>query len=259
MATWTDSIPINLGTGNAGLTDLRARRKNVTTGANIGAEIASDQFLEDGSGNYSLIPQTFDDANGTQQKVIIYRAGQSATPLASTIVSAPVSEAGGGSVDEAAIAAAVATALAGNSSINVYNPIVGNTMTLVRGDAYSNTDGTGRRITVTKDASETSGWPTTLSTVHFYAKPSTKTLERYPTAASLADVACTIVHATDSGATLQSFYLELTSAQMATLTAYGSGGYVFSFIANKATGSPVRPATVRAGVVTVVDTPRTVA
>jgi hypothetical protein len=64
-----------------------------------------------------------------------------------------------------------------------------------------------------------------------------------PNAASIGPIACTVNTATGS----QAFTLQLTSTQLATLTAGGAGGYVFWCIANKDTA----PATLRSGSMTV--------
>jgi hypothetical protein len=136
---------------------------------------------------------------------------------------------------------AVASALATTANVNIYAPATGSTLDLYRADAYQNSEGSGRSITITKSASETH-WPTTLSSVKFTCKPTADTLEDVPAAASLTDIACTVIQATGS----QSFRLELTAAQSDDLTA-GTGAYEFWFRANTATNT----ATLRSGRMTV--------
>jgi hypothetical protein len=146
----------------------------------------------------------------------------------------------------AAIAAATATALAGTINVTVNSPATGGTLDLFRADSYATASGRG--ITITRTAAET-WWPTTLSTVHFYCQPTPRTVVDAPNAASIGPIACTVDTATGSS---QAFTLELTSAQLVTLTAGGAGGYVFWCIANKNT----QPATLRSGSMTVRADPR---
>lgn len=171
------------------------------------------------------------------------------TGTVSTLTAADVWEAGtrtitGGTVQATLggdTVAAIAAALGSQANLNVYVPASGSTIDVYKGDAYSNDAGTGRRITVTKAASETH-WPTTLSTVHFTCAPTARTLEDHPDATGLEDVACTITTATGDG---QAFYLELTDEQTATLTA-GVGAYEWWAVANKDSA----PATLRSGSMT---------
>jgi hypothetical protein len=147
-------------------------------------------------------------------------------------------QSGGGGTDAAAIAAALASMNV--IAISVYGPATGQTLNLFRADTYQSAQGSGRAVTITKDASETH-WPDTLSTVHFTCKPTAETLDDASSAASLTDVACTVVTATGDS---RSFKLELTSVQTDSLTA---GTYDFWFIANKATAA----ATLRSGRATI--------
>lgn len=171
------------------------------------------------------------------------------TGTVSTLTAADVWEAGtrtitGGTVQATLggeTVAEIAAALGSQANLNVYVPASGSTIDVYKGDAYSNDAGTGRRITITKAASETH-WPTTLSTVHFTCTPTARTLEDHPDATGLEDVACTVTTATGDG---QAFYLELTDEQTATLTA-GVGAYEFWFVANVSTA----PATLRSGSMT---------
>jgi hypothetical protein len=138
-----------------------------------------------------------------------------------------------------AMPSATAAALAGTVDVNVYAPASGRSLDLYGKDAYASAD--GRAILVTKIGAE-SHWPTTLSTVDFYAEPTADTVLDAPAAASLGPVSCTVVTATGT----QAFRLELTVVQLATLTP-GAGAYAFAFVANRAT----RPATLRSGRMTV--------
>jgi hypothetical protein len=148
---------------------------------------------------------------------------------------------GASDADIAAIASATATALAGTINVTVNSPATGGTLDVFRGDSYATADGRG--LTITKATGET-WWPTTLSTVHFYCGPTDRTLVDAPSAASIGPTACTVNTASGSS---QAFTLQLTSTQLATLTAGGAGGYVFWCIANKDTA----PATLRSGSMTV--------
>jgi hypothetical protein len=136
-------------------------------------------------------------------------------------------------------AAEVAVALGSAANLTIYSPAVGSTLDLYRGDAYQHSE--GRAVSIAKAASETH-WPTTLTTVHFSCKPTAKTLELYPSAQSLTEIAGTVTQATGSS---QALRLEFTALQMAALSA-GVGAYDFWIIGNKAT----YPATLRSGAMT---------
>ena len=137
-----------------------------------------------------------------------------------------------------AFAVDLAAALAAIGDPVIYASGTGSTLDLYRADAYQNSEGRG--ITITKASGETH-WPTTLSEVHFYCKPTADTVERVSGAASLSDIACTVTQATGSS---QAFRLDLTSAQLDDLTATGTPWpYAFWFIANKSTNK----ATLRSG------------
>lgn len=138
-----------------------------------------------------------------------------------------------GSVDAAAIAAAVATALAG-VPVTPRSPVQGDDLIITRGDAYPTTDST-RRIRFSQAADETH-WPSIITTATFYADPTTQTLEGASSAASITR-SCTV---TDS----DTIDLPLTASETTALTA---GTYRYQLKANVAGDI----ATIREGVLTV--------
>lgn len=112
--------------------------------------------------------------------------------------------------DTSGIAAATAAAL-GGATIVPRSPVQGTNLEIFRADAYNTLDGTSRRITFTKVASEVH-WPDTLDSVFLTIKP---------TAAAIARGEATVLNAigpiagviTVASGDARSFYFELTSAQ----------------------------------------------
>jgi hypothetical protein len=139
----------------------------------------------------------------------------------------------------------VADALAARTPVYVNTKVAGGAIEIIRKDSYKSSEGTGRLLTFTKVATETY-WPDTITTAHFYCKPTQETLDLYPSAVSLTDVSMTVVDGTGSD---QQVTLELTSAQTGSLQAglVNTAGYKFWIIANKDT----EPAVLRNGTMTV--------
>lgn len=139
-------------------------------------------------------------------------------------------------LDEDAISAIISQ----SSKIIITAPIDGSSMTLVQGDAYLAAQGT--QITLTKASGET-GWPTTVSTLHFSCWPSDALIAEDATSTSTGvdDVALTSV--TNSGGVL-----DLTAVQTTALVqTRKSGRYEYAFVANKGSNQK----TVRLGVLKV--------
>lgn len=180
--------------------------------ATITTAWASGGVKERGSGYYRLdVP---DAAFNVDARVTI--RGEAS---GKRVISPPID------VRTAPTAAEVAAALAEQRNIYLYTPALAQVLDLFQGDSYQTADGRG--ISVTKLATETH-WPTTLSTVHFYAKPTTDTLRDYPDAASLEAIECDVETASGSD---QEFTLELSAAELATLQA-GADDYDYWFKAN---------------------------
>jgi hypothetical protein len=195
----------------------------------------------DTGGHYSLnVPGGINASIETLAVGLARRAGDTAAigDVANGWLGSEAGKWTGSAWQSIASAAEIAAELTA-SSLAISNPIVGSTLDLFRGDAYQNSE--GRAISYTKGSGDTN-WPTTLSTVHWSCKPTARTLELYPLAASLTEVVCTITQATGAA---QAFRLELTAAQMATLSA-GTNAYDHWFVANKGT----HPATLRSGPMT---------
>jgi hypothetical protein len=209
-----------------------------TAGAPSGVAVTTG-FYEIGGGDYTWTGTIPDDFQGAVTFSISGGAYQTAAAINTT--DDPGNAGGGGG----ATASELAAAIAGLVNLIILSPATASTLDVFRGDSYQTAN--GRAITITKVANETH-WPTTLSTVHLTAKPTANTLLDYSSAASLTNILCTIVRATDSGSNLQSFTLELTNTQLATLTAKDLiAGYRFWIVANKDTA----PATLRTGNMTV--------
>ena len=136
--------------------------------------------------------------------------------------------------------AEITAAIAQANKIIVTSPIEGSEMTVVKGDAYTVAEGT--HIVLAKETGET-GWPTTITTIHFSAAPDTVLQAEASILATsgIDDVALTSV--TNSGGSLA-----LTVTETALTLTTKQGRYRFWFIANKATF----PKTIRTGTMRVV-------
>lgn len=130
----------------------------------------------------------------------------------------------------------------GNLPLNINHPFDGEHIDVFKGDAWESSMGSGRAMTITFESGE--AWPDTISTADFYCEPTDQTVDEDADAVSLGPVACTVNVATGSG---RQVTIQLTSAQLATLTSGGAGGYKWWVVANRAT----KPATLRAGSMTV--------
>jgi hypothetical protein len=156
---------------------------------------------------------------------------------------------GGGpaTLDTATFASAeeIADALTARVPVYVNTKVAGGAIEIIRKDSYKSSQGTGRLLSFVKVVTETY-WPDTITTAHFYCKPTQETLDLYPSAVSLTDVSMTVVDGTGSD---QQVTLELTSAQTGSLQAglVNTAGYKFWIIANKDT----EPAVLRNGTMTV--------
>jgi hypothetical protein len=151
---------------------------------------------------------------------------------------------GGGSLtqdDIDAIVAAVVAALRSSVPIYVISPVQPRRLDLFHGDAYLAAQGAGRTLSFVKQATELV-WPDTLSEAHFYARPTAPTLDAYPNAAGLTDIACSVVVATGDDQEVQ---LDLTATDCATLQqgTTTAVNYHWWIVANKGT----YPATIRTG------------
>jgi hypothetical protein len=138
----------------------------------------------------------------------------------------------------------IAAELAASIPIQLVASIQPQHFDVFRKDAWTQAQGTSRTIRIEMRAGEP--WPDTISTAHFYCKPTRQTLLDYPTAVGLTDIACVVENATGPS---RSVILELSSSQTVTLQASvdSAPGYVFWFAANK-TGEP---AVIRTGTMTV--------
>lgn len=248
MATFTYTAPDNAGIANvltqATTAATQATQANTKAGA---IQVVSDKLatMIDGSNQFTAPALALAPAGGagltTQQVRDAMKLAPTAGAAATGSVDAKLDSAGGGATVEE-----IAAALAGQVPVIANAAVVGGLVQIIRKDSYKNSEGSGRSLPFTKQATETT-WPDTINEAHYYCKPTTETLDRYPSAVGLASgVEMTVVTATGSG---QQVRLDLTPEQTGALQAglTSTGGYTYWIIANRST----EPATLRSGTMTV--------